>query len=163
MALVLYESSCQLDIAHMNTSADEEHATPTPEGPQPGVFPGPGWHENWVMTGTCHFFIIPNGEQDTIAPFISYNLICPFPKLLAIQGLGCTVHSRPLHVCADPSMARCPYSPGAEQLFVANGVHKDAVNWAARQENDATLQGEIQYFCTHHSHSLCLAKCIGQL
>ena len=69
MALILYEGSRQLDVVQMNASADEEHATPTPEGPQPGVFPGPGWHDNWDTTGTCHFFVIPNGEQDTIAPF----------------------------------------------------------------------------------------------
>ena len=105
MALVLYESSCQLDVAHMNASADEEHATPTPEGPQPGRFPGPGWRDNWDATGTRHFFVIPDGKQETIAPFISYDLNCPFPELLATQGLGCTVHSRPLHARADPSVA----------------------------------------------------------
>ena len=33
MALVLYEGSCQLDVTRMNASADEEHATLTPEGP----------------------------------------------------------------------------------------------------------------------------------
>ena len=68
MALILYESSCQLNIAHINVLADEEHATPTPEGPQPGRFPGPGWQDNWDATGTRHFFVIPDGEQDTIAP-----------------------------------------------------------------------------------------------
>ena len=163
MALVLYESSRQLDIAQMNASVDEEHATPTPEGPQPGRFLGPGWRDNWDATGTCHFFIIPNGEQETIAPFISYNLDSPFPKLLATRGLGCTVHSRPLHACADPSIAQCPYLPAAEQLFIADGIHTDAVNWALRQEDDATLQGKVQYFHTHYSHSIRLAKRIGQL
>ena len=33
MALVLYEGSHQLDVAYMNASAEEEHATPTPDGP----------------------------------------------------------------------------------------------------------------------------------
>ena len=163
MALILYESSHQLDVAHMNASADEEHTTPTPEGPQLGRFPGPGWQDNWDATGTRHFFVIPDGEQDTIAPFISYNLDCPFPELLAMRGLGCTIHVRPLHARTDPSLARCTYSPAAEQLFVVGGVHEDAVNWALRQEDDTTLQGEVQYFRTHHSHSLCLAKRIGQL
>ena len=146
MALVLYEGSRQLDVTRMNALADEEHTTPTPEGPQPGVFPGPRWHDNWDATRTHHFFIIPDGEQDTIAPFISYDLNCPFLELLAAQGHGCTVHSQPLHARTDPSVAQCPYSPDAEQLFVAGRVHEDAVNWAARQEDDATLQGEIQYF-----------------
>ena len=163
MALVLYESSHQLDIAHMNASDNEEHATPTLEGPQPSVFPGPRWHDNWDATGTRHFFVIPDGKQDTIAPFISYDLNCPFPELLATQGLSCTVHSRPLYARADPSVARCPYSPAAEQLFVAEGVHTDAVNWALKQEDDTTLQGEVQYFCTYHFHSLRLTKHIGQL
>ena len=163
MALVLYEGSRQLDVARMNALADKEHATLTPEGPQPGVFPGPGWCDNWDATGTCHFFVIPDGKQDTITPFISYDLNCPFPELLAAQGRGCTIHSRPLHACIDPSISQCPYSPAAEQLFIADGVHKDAVNWALRQEDDATLQGEVQYFHTHHSHSIRLAKHIGQL
>ena len=78
MALVLYKGSRQLDVARMNASAYEEHMTPTPEGPQPGVFPGPGWQDNWDATGTRHFFVIPDSEQDTIAPFIAYNLNCPF-------------------------------------------------------------------------------------
>ena len=132
MALVLYESSRQLNVAHMNVSADEEHATPTPEGPQPGRFPGPGWQDNWDATSTHHFFVIPNREQDTIAPFISYNLNCPIPELLATWGLGCTIHARPLHAHTDPSMARCAYSPAAEQLFVVGGVHEDVVEWALR-------------------------------
>ena len=72
MALVLYEGSRQLDIAHMNTSAEEEHATPTPDGPQPGVFPGPSWRDNWDAMGTRHFFVIPDREQDTIAPFVCH-------------------------------------------------------------------------------------------
>ena len=105
MALVLYEGSRQLDIACMNASAEEEHTTPTPDGPQPGVFPGPGWHDNWDATGTRHFFVIPDREQNTIAPFILYDLSCPFPELLATQGCGCTIHSRPLHARADPSVA----------------------------------------------------------
>ena len=83
MALVLYEGSRQLDVMQMNVAADEEHATPTPHGPQPGRFPGPGWCDNWDATGTWHFFVIPDGEEDVIAPFISYNLDSPFPKLLA--------------------------------------------------------------------------------
>ena len=163
MALVLYEGSSQLDVIRMNASADAEHATPMPEGSQPGIFPGPGWCDNWDAMGTRHFFVIPDGEQDTIAPFISYDLNCPFPELLATQGRGCTVHSRPLHARADPSVARCPYGPGIKQFFVVDNIHTDAVNWAARQEDDATLQGKLQYFRTHHSHSICLAKHLGQL
>ena len=101
MALVLYKGSRQLDVTQMNTAADEEHTTPTPHRPQPGRFPGPGWRDNWDTTGTQHFFVIPDREEDVIAPFISYNLDSPFPELLATRGLGCTVHSRPLHARAD--------------------------------------------------------------
>ena len=124
MALVLYEGSRQLDVAWMNAAADEEHATPTPHGPQPGRFPGPEWRDNWDATGTQHFFVIPDREEDVIAPFISYNLDSPFPKLLATRGLGCTVHSRPLHACTDPSMARCPYGPG-----VSNSSLRTKFTW----------------------------------
>ena len=60
-------------------------------------------------------------------------------------------------------MARCPYGPSVEQFFVKDEVHTDVVNWAARQEDDSTLRGELQYFHTHYSHSICLAKCMGQL
>ena len=60
-------------------------------------------------------------------------------------------------------MARCPYGPSVEQFFVTDEIHTDAVNWAAQQEDDATLQGELQYFHTHYSHSLRLAKHLGQL
>ena len=128
MALVLYEGSRQLDVACMNASAEEEHATPTPDSPQPGVFPGPGWRDNWDATGTRHFFVIPDREQDTIAPFVSYDLNCPFPELLATQGCRCTVHSQPLHARADPSVAQCPYGPNVEQFLVNDMVHTDAVN-----------------------------------
>ena len=105
MALVLYKGSRQLVVVHMNASADAEHATLTPEGPQPSVFPGPGWRDNWDATGTRHFFVIPDSKQDTITPFISYDLNYPFPELLATQGHGCTIHSQPLHAHADPSVA----------------------------------------------------------
>ena len=99
----------------------------------------------------------------TPSPPSSPDLNCPFPELLATQGRSCTVHSRPLHASADPSVAQCPYGPSIEQFFVEDGIHTDAVNWAARQEDDATLRGELQYFWTHYSHSIRLAKRLGQL
>ena len=86
-----------MDVARMNGSADEEHATPMPTGPQPDVFPGPGWMDNWTETGTRHFFLIPHREEVCIAPFIQYDFDTPYPELLATRGRGCTVHSKPLH------------------------------------------------------------------
>ena len=79
--------------------ADAEKHTSSPTGPQPGIFPGPGWKDNFDTVGTHHFFVIPDGEEDVIAPFISYDLHTTFPELLATNGHGCTVHSRPLHAC----------------------------------------------------------------
>jgi len=80
-------------------NADAEGCTPSPTGPQPGVFPGLGWQDNFDAIGTRHFFIIPDGDQDVIAPFISYDLHTTFPELLATNGRGCTIHSCPLHAC----------------------------------------------------------------
>ena len=97
MALVLYKGSRQMDVAQMNAKADEEHATPTPSGPQPNVFPGPGWLDNWTKTGMRHFFLIPHGKEVCIAPFIQYDFDTPYPELLVTHSKGCTIHLKPLH------------------------------------------------------------------
>jgi len=39
----------------------------------------------------------------------------------------------------------------------------DLVDWALKQEDDATLQGEVQYFRTHHSKAIQIACRIGML
>ena len=149
MVLVLYEGSHQLDVARMNAKANEEHATPTPSGLQPDVFPGPGWIDNWTEAGTRHFFIIAHGEEECIAPFIQYDLEGPFPKLLATHGRGCTVHSRPLHARASKDDGVVGCMPDEERIFFKDESHTDAVDWAIRQEEDPTLRGEVQYLRSH--------------
>ena len=93
MAMVLYQQAKTQSIELKAMDTDAEGQTPSSNGPQPGVLPGPGWKDNFTKTGTCHFFVIPDGEEDVIIPFISYNLHATFPELLATNGHGCTVHS----------------------------------------------------------------------
>ena len=97
MAMVLYQQAeiQALNLEAMNT--DTEGQTPSSNGPQPGVFPGPGWRDNFTTTGTHYFFVISDSEEDVIALFISYDLQATFPELLATNGHGCTIHSCPLH------------------------------------------------------------------
>jgi len=95
MAMVLYQQAETKTLEAKAMDADTEGRTPSPTGPQPGVFPGPGWKDNFDAIGTRHFFIIPDGDEDVIAPFISYDLHTTFPELLATNGRGCTIYSRP--------------------------------------------------------------------
>ena len=163
MALVLYEGSQQMDVAQMNAIADEEYATPMPTGPQPDVFPGPGWMDNWTETGTRHFFLIPHGKEVCIAPFIQYNFDMPYPELLATHGKGCTVHSRPLHARGSENDAVVGYAPHEEWMFFEDEEHTEVVNWAMWQEEDPTLQGELQYLHTHCLAALRTAHWIAKL
>ena len=162
MAMVLYEQTeaRMLDVKAINAEAEEQ--TPSPSGPQPGVHPGPRWSDNFTTTGTRHFFVIPDGDEDVIAPFISYDLHATFPELLATNGRGCTVHSRPLH--ARPvGQHHTPISPKDKLLFTKGPLFTDLIDWALKQEDDATLQGEVQYFRAHHTKATQLARRIGTL
>ena len=162
MAVVLYEQTetKMLDIKAMNEEAEGQ--TPSPSGPQPGVHPGPGWSDNFTTTGTRHFFVIPDGDEDVIAPFISYDLHTTFPELLATNGRGCTVHSRPLH--ARPvGQHHTAISPKDELLLTESMQFTNLVDWALKQEDDTTLLGEVQYFRAHHSKSVQIARRIGAL
>ena len=162
MAVVLYEQSeaKMLDVQAMNAEAEEQ--TPSPSGPQPGVHPGPGWLDNFMTMGTRHFFVIPDGDEDVIAPFISYDLHTTFPELLTTNGHGCTIHSHPLH--AHPiGQHHTAISPKDKLLFTEGMQFTDLVDWALKQEDDATLQGEVQYFRAHHSKSIQIAHHIGAL
>jgi len=138
----------------MNT--DTEGCTPSPNGPQPGILPGPGWKDNFTATGTHHFFVISDGEEDVIAPFISYNLHTTFPKLLAMNGHSCTVHSCPLHAC-PVRQHHTTISPKDELLLTKDMQFTDLVDWALVKEDVPTLQGEVQYFHAHHSKAVQIA------
>ena len=162
MAMVLYQQAetNALEAKAMDTEAGGR--TPSPNSPQPGVLPGPGWKDNFTTTGTCHFFVIPDGDEDVIAPFISYDLHTTFPELLATNGCGCTVHSRPLHAC-PVGQHHTAISPKDKLLLMKGMQFTDLVDWALKQEDNATLQGEVQYFHAHHSKATQIACCIGTL
>jgi len=162
MAVVLYQQAEANELTAKTMDADAEGRTPSPTGPQPGVLPGPGWKDNFDSVGTRHFFIIPDGDKDVIAPFISYNLHTTFPELLATNGCGCTIHSCPLH--ARPiGQHHTAISPKGKLLLTQGAQFTDLVDWALKTKDDATLQGEVQYFCTHHSKACQIAQRIGVL
>jgi len=162
MAVVLYQQAETNALEAKAMDTDTEQHTPSPNGPQPGVWPSPGWKDNFNAVGTCYFFVISDGEEDVIAPFISYNLSTTFPKLLATNGRGCTVHSCPLHA-RSIGQHHTPISPKDKLLLVKDKQYADLVDWALVKEDDPTLQGKVQYFCTHNSKATQLACCIGVL
>jgi len=162
MAVVLYQQAKTKMLEAKMMEANIEGQTPSPDSPQPGVHPGSGWKDNFDAVGTCHFFVIPDGEEDIIAPFISYDLHTTFPELLATNGRGCTVHSCPLHARAI-GQHHMAISPKDELLLTSGAQFTDLVDWALKTEDDATLQGEVQYFCAHHSKACQIAHYIGAL
>ena len=142
MAMVLYQQMEANKTESKAMDADAKGCTPSPNGSQPGVFPSPGWKDNFTATRTCHFFVIPDGEEDVIAPFISYDLDTIFPELLATNSCGCTVHSCPLHACPI-GQHHTFISPKDELLLTKAMQFTDLVDWALTKEDDATLQGEV--------------------
>ena len=162
MAVVLYQQTEANTLAAKAMDANAEGRTPSPTGPQPGVHPGPGWKDNFDAIGMHHFFVIPDSDEDVIAPFISYDLHTTFPELLATNGRGCTVHSCPLHACSV-GQHHTAISPKDELLLTQGMQFTDLVDWALKQEDDATLQGEVQYFRAHHSKACQIAHRIGAL
>jgi len=162
MAMVLYQQAKTNVLEAKAMDADTEGRTPSPTGPQPGVLPGPGWKDNFDAVGMRHFFVIPDGDEDVIAPFISYDLHMTFPELLATNGRGCTVHSRPLH--ARPvGQHHTAISPKDKLLLTQGAQFTNLVDWALKTEDDAMLQGEVQYFRAHHSKAQQIARRIGVL
>jgi len=162
MAMVLYQQAETNALETKAMDTDVEVQTPSPNGPQPGVHPGPGWKDNFNTIGTRHFFVIPDGKEDVIAPFISYDLHTTFPKLLATNSSSCVVHSHPLHAC-PVRQHHTAISPKDKLLLTSGMQFTDLVDWALRKEDDATLIREVQYFCTYHSKATQLARCIGVL
>jgi len=162
MAVVLYQQTQANELMAKAMDADAEGHTPSPTGPQPGVFPGPGWEDNFNTVGTHHFFVIPDGDKDVIAPFISYDLHTTFPKLLTTNGCSCTVHSRPLHA-HSVGQHHIAISPKDELLLTSGAQFTDLVDWALKTEDNATLKGKVQYFCAHHSKAQQIAHRIGVL
>jgi len=162
MAMVLYQQAKTNALEAKAMDTDAEGWTPSPNGPQPGVHPGPGWKDNFDTIGTRHFFVIPDGEEDVIAPFISYNLHATFPELLATNGRGCTIHSHPLHAC-PVRQHHTAISPKDELLLTSGMQFTDLIDWALHKEDDVSLIREVQYFRAHHSKATQLARRIGVL
>jgi len=162
LAMVLYRQISDQDAKIKALQEDKENQPPSPTNPQPGTHPGPGWQDNFDATGTRHFFVIPQGDEDVMAPFIRYDLRNPFPELLATNGRHCTVHSRPLHAVPKTSCAS-PLSPRNELFFHPDLELTRGVDWAALYEDDPTLAGEIQHFRSHKKACDRLAKRMGQL
>jgi len=162
MAVVLYQQTEANELMAKMMDADAEGRTPSPTGPQPGVLPGPGWKDNFDAIGTRHFIVIPDSDEDVIAPFISYDLHTTFPKLLATNRCGCTIHSCPLY--ARPvGQHHMAISPKDKLLLTQGAQFTDLVDWALKTKDDATLQGEVQYFHAHHSKACQIAQRIGVL
>jgi len=162
MAMVLYQQAETNVLEAKAMDANAEKRTSSPTGPQPGVLPSPRWKDNFDAVGTRHFFVIPNGEEDVIAPFISYDLHATFPKLLSTNGCGCTIHSCPLHAC-PVGQHHTAISPKDELLLTEGMQFTNLVDWALCKEDNPMLIGEVQYFCAHHSKAVQITCRIGTL
>jgi len=162
LTMVLYCQVLEQDEKIKAMEADKENQTPSPTGPQPSIHLGPRWQDNFHAMGTHHYFIIPDGDQDVITPFVQYDLDSLFPELLATHGHGCTVHSQPLY--ASPHTSRTAfYFSHDKLLFHNNVIFTLAVDWVVGLEEDPTLAGEIQHFCLHQKMANNIAKYMGQL
>jgi len=148
LAMVLYRQVSDQDAIIKELLKNKENQALHPAEPQPSTHPGPGWQDNFNAMGTCHFFVIPVGNEDVIAPFIHYDLRNPFPELLATNGRGCTVHSCPLHAIPQTSCASV-LSPRNKLFFHPDLELTRGVDWAVLQEDDPTLAGEVQHFRSH--------------
>jgi len=137
---------CDVDeqIARIAREEEEEGRTPTPNGPQPGVHPGPGWARNCEDAGINYIFIIPTDPPQNyeIAPYVSINWSTTSPELLGTRGKNCPVHAKHLHARAD-EFPRAALDRRQEFFFADNQTHSDGVDWAMRQEGDDTLRAEV--------------------
>jgi len=163
LAMVLYRQVSDQDAKIKELMEEnKENQALSPTNPQPSTHPGPGWQDNFDATGTRHFFVIPLGDEDVIAPFIRYDLRNLFPELLATNGRHCAIHSRPLHAVPQTSRAS-PLSPQNELFFHPDLELARGVDWAVLYEDDPTLAREIQHFRSHKKACDKLAKRMGQL
>ena len=162
MVVILYDKLAAQEALINARNADAKRQTPSPTGPQPGVYLGPSWIENWTEMNTHHYFVIPDGKQDVIALFVCYDMTRPFPELLATNGCNCTVHSHPLHAYAD-IQGHTPLSPYNKLLFIDKLVYSSAIDYAVKKEEDLTLAGEVKYFRSHYKKATKLAQKMGHI
>jgi len=140
----LVQRDVDTQVARIAWEEEEEGRTPTPNGPQPGVHPGPGWARNCEDRGINYIFIIPTDppQNHEIAPFVTIDWNTTSPELLGTRGKGCPVHAKHLHARAD-EFPRAALDRRQEFFFADNQTHSDGVDWAMRQEGDDTLHAEV--------------------
>lgn len=160
--MVLYHQMSNQDTRIEAIEADKENQTPSLTGPQPSIYPGPGWQDNFDARRTCYFFVIPAGNKDIIAPFVLYNLDNPFPKLLTTNRCSYTIHSCPLY--AQPQTSHIsPLLPCNELFFHHDLELTRGVDWALLAEDDPTLAREVQHFHLYKKACDHIAKQMGQM
>jgi len=140
----LVQRDVDAQIARIAREEADEGRTPTPNGPQPGTHPGPGWAKNCEDHGINYIFLIPTDppQRFEIAPFVSIDWSSTSPELLGTRGLGCPVHAKHLHARAD-EFPRPALDRRQEFFFADNQTHSDGVDWAMRREGDDTLRAEV--------------------
>jgi len=140
----LVQRDVDAQVARIAQEEAEEGRTLTPDGPRPGVHPGPGWANNCEDHGINYMFLIPTDppQRYEIAPFVSIDWSTTSPELLGTRGLGCPVHAKHLHARAD-EFPRAAFDRCQEFFFADAQTHSDGVDWAMRQEGDDTLRAEV--------------------
>jgi len=118
-------------IARIAREDKEEGRTPTPNGAQPGIHPGPGWAKNCEDTGINYIFQIPTDppQRYEIAPFISIDWNSTSPELLGTCRRGCPVFAKHLHAQAD-EFPQAALDRWQEFFFADNQTHSDSMDWA---------------------------------
>jgi hypothetical protein len=121
---------------------DETHIS-LPE-PLPGFHPGVGWLVNHNEDWNAPMFqdLITDGLVETIAAFYCYDFDTTSPKLLLTRGCHCSVHSRPLHACADP-YPRPALTKKQEFAFAPDQPFTRLVDHTIALEKDDTLKVEV--------------------
>jgi len=160
----LVQRDVDAQVARITREEEEEGRTLTPDGPQPGVHPGPGWAKNCEERGVNYIFLIPTDppQRYEIAPFVSIDWSSTSPELLGTRGLGCPVHAKHLHARAD-EFPRAALDRRQEFFFADNQTHSDGVDWAIRQEGDNTLRAEVVRHRAMRTKVICRARQIAEM
>jgi len=160
----LVQRDVDAQVARITWEEVEEGRTPTPDGPRPGVHPGPGWAKNCEERGVNYVFLIPTDppQRYEIAPFVSIDWSSTSPELLGMRGMGCPVHAKHLHARAD-EFPRAAFDRCQEFFFADNQTHSDGVDWAMQQEGDDTLRAEVIRHRAAHTKVIRRARQVAEL
>jgi hypothetical protein len=116
----------------------ERGCTPTRTRPLVGIHPGPGWIPNTNHHNITTF----NGTTRVPVPFIQYDFLSLFPKILLTRGHGCTVETRDLQAHQD-LYPRGILRTKEEYLFFEDEPFTMLINKALDLEKDVTLKAEV--------------------